>query len=153
MLDRIATKQNLHKKGIIMSDTYCPLCGREEESTSHILITCKVSNSVWNMCSNWLGISTVNHNALENHFDQFFCLCFNKEGNKLWKSLWISVIWCIWKHRNRVIFNQAKSDADEIFTLAQVQSWAWMKHKIRNVNFSFSDWILSPQTCINMATR
>jgi len=46
LLDMIATKQNLHKRGIIMSDTSCPLCGREEESTPHILIMCNVSNSV-----------------------------------------------------------------------------------------------------------
>jgi len=95
----------------------------------------------------------VSQNELINHFEQFSCICFNKEGNRLWKSLWVLVIWCIWKHRNKVIFNQAKIDVEEIVTLAQVQSWAWMKHKVKNVKFSFSDWILSPLACINMATK
>ena len=96
------------------------LCGREEESTSHILVSCKVSTTIWNLCNNWLGISSVNHNELVNHFEHFSCICFNKEGNKLCKSLWVFVIWCIWKHRNRVIFNQAKIGAVEILTMAQV---------------------------------
>jgi len=95
----------------------------------------------------------VNHNDLNHHFEQFSCMCFNKEGNRLWKSLWVSVVWSIWKHINRIIFNQAKSDVEEIFTLAQVQSWVWMKDKERKVISSFSDWIVSPLTCINMATR
>ena len=85
LLDKIATKMNLHKRRIILGDTLCPLCGREEESTSHILITCVVSSSVWNMCNSWLEISTVNHNVLVNHFDQFLCLCFNKAATSCGK--------------------------------------------------------------------
>jgi len=53
------------------------------------------------------------------------------------------MVWCIWKLRNKVIFNQAQIDAEEIFTMAQVQSWVWMKHEVRKVKFSFSDWMLS----------
>jgi len=75
-----------------------------------------------------------------------------KKGNRLWKSLWVSVIWCIWKHRNKALFNQTKIDAEEILTMTQIQSWAWMKQKVRKVKFSFSDWILSLLTWINMAT-
>ena len=136
-----------------MENTLCVLCGKEEETTSHILVLCEKSIKVWNLCLNWLGISSVNHNDLICHFEQFSCLCLNQEGNRLWKSMWVSVMWCIWKHRNRVLFNQGKVDAEEIFTLAQVQSWVWMKHKERKVNFSYSEWVLSPLTCINMVTK
>lgn len=121
--NRIATKQNLQRRGVAMGDTLCVLCGNEEETTSHILVLCEESIKVWNMCLSWLGISSVNHNELICHFEQFSCLCLNKEGNRLWKSMWVSVVWCIWKHINRVIFNQGKVDAEKIFTLAQVQSW------------------------------
>lgn len=135
--NRIATKQNLHKRGVTSGDTLCVFCGREEETTSHILVSWKESIKVWNMCFSWMGISSVNHNELIYHFEQFSCICLNQEGNRLWKSLWVSVLWCIWKHRNKVIFNQAKIDAEKIFTLAQVQSWVWMKHKERKVKFFF----------------
>jgi len=37
--------------------------------------------------------------------------------------------------------------------MAQVQSWVWLKHKEKKVIFSFSDWILSPLTCVNMVRR
>jgi len=151
--NRIAIKQNLRKRGVPLGDTLCALCGREEETSSHILLLCRESSKVWNMCSSWLGINSVNHNVLNYHFEQFSSICFNKEGNRLWMSLWVSIVWTIWKHRNRVTFNQAKVDAEEIFTMAQVQSWVWMKHKDKKVTFSFSDWILSPLTCVNMVTR
>jgi len=71
LLDIVATKQNLHKRGATLEDTLCVLCGREEESTSHILVLCKVSIKVWNMCFRWMRISSVNHNELIHHFEQF----------------------------------------------------------------------------------
>ena len=151
--NRIATKHNLSKRGVSLSDTLCALCEKEEETTTHILLSCRESIKVWNLCFSWMGISSVNHDELYHHFEQFSSICFNKEGNRLWKSLWISIVWSIWKHRNRVTFNQAKVDAEEVFTMAQVQSWVWMKHKDKKVTFSFSDWILSPLTCVNMVTR
>jgi len=102
--DRISTKQNLHKRGEILGDTLCVLCGREEESTSHILVSCKVSIKVWNMCFSWIGINSVNHNDLIHHFEQFSYICFNQEGNKLWKSLSFSGMVHLEAY-NKVIFN------------------------------------------------
>jgi len=59
---------------------------------------------------------------MNEHFEQFHCTWFSKEGNKSWKDMWVSIIWCIWKHRNEIVFNQAKVDASEIFSMVQVQS-------------------------------
>jgi len=122
--NKIATKQNLFKMGVILRDTLCALCGREEETTSHNLITCIVSNVVWKLCNSWLGISLVNHNVLINHFEQ-----------------------------SRLFLIKQKVDAQKILFMTQVQSWTWMKHKVRKDIFSFSDWLLSPLICINMATK
>jgi len=46
------------------------------------------------------------------NFKQFQLMSLNKELNKLWK-VWVSFIWCIWKHRNMVWFKQGKTDAKE----------------------------------------
>jgi len=90
--NRIATKQNLQRRGVATGDNLCVLCGKEEETTSHILVSCEESSKVWNMCFSWLGIYSVNNNELICHFEQFSCICLNQEGNRLWKSLWVSVV-------------------------------------------------------------
>ncbi|XP_068503760.1 uncharacterized protein [Phaseolus vulgaris] len=43
-LNRIATKQNLHKRGVSLGDTLCALFGSEEETIAHILLSCKRAN-------------------------------------------------------------------------------------------------------------
>jgi len=90
---------------------------------------------------------------MKEHLEQFHCTWFSKKGNKLWKGVWVSIIWCIWKHRNGILFNQAKMDTSEIFSLVQVQSWTWLKNKVLRVYFSFSDWVQIPTTCIIMAAK
>jgi len=54
---------------------------------------------------------------------------------------------------NEIVFNQAKVDASENFSLVQVQSWTWLKNKVRRVYFSFLDWVQSLTTCIIIATK
>jgi len=62
--------------------------------------------------------------------------------------MWLAIIRKIWKHRNGVIFNHKKVDPIEIFDQAQVTAWVWMKHKIPTVKSSYSDWYISPYTCL-----
>jgi len=53
--------------------------------------------------------------------------------------MWLVIVGKIWKHRNGAIFKQRKVDLEDIFSLAQVTTWAWIKHKIFSVKFSYSD--------------
>jgi len=45
---------------------------------------------------------------------------------------------------NGVVYRDRKVDAEEIFSMAQLQAWAWMKRKIRIFGFSYTDWVLYP---------
>jgi len=62
--------------------------------------------------------------------------------------MWLAIVWGIWNHRNKVIFRNAKVDAEEVFMLAQTRVWAWIKNKYSMATFSYSDWCLCPITCL-----
>jgi hypothetical protein len=47
--DILPTRANLHKKGIV-SDSLCPICGRDGETVAHILWTCPSVVYVWTEC-------------------------------------------------------------------------------------------------------
>jgi len=50
----------------------------------------------------------------------------------------------IWEQRNCVVFKERVVDAEEIFEMAQLKSWLWVKHRIHSFNYSFVDWVLNP---------
>lgn len=48
-------------------------------------------------------------------------------------------IWKMWKKKNRIIFKQNKVDPEELFCMAKVSVWTWIKHKSPKVTLSYSD--------------
>lgn len=61
--------------------------------------------------------------------------------SKIWyrKGLWVAMIWSIWDHRNKIIFKQEKVDVEEVFHMAQLKTWIWMKSKLHAFNFVYFD--------------
>ena len=76
ILNRVATKDNLRRRGTTLQDTFCALCGLEEEIVSHLSFTCNIANKVWNICNRWVGVSTTHHNQSCVHFQIFFHFAF-----------------------------------------------------------------------------
>jgi len=62
------------------------------------------------------------HNTTQ-HFDQIGFMDLNYLGNNnVRKCMWIAIIWGIWNHRNRIIFNNVMVDLVEIFAIAKVKA-------------------------------
>ena len=124
------------------------MCGSELETINHLFFTCKVSSKLWYMCDAWAGRALVHCDNAIQHFKQIGFMGLNYLGNCVWKCMRISIIWGIWNHRNRIIFNNAVVDPVEIFALAQVKAWAWVSYKFPKSNFSYSDWCINVYECL-----
>jgi len=137
-LDKLPTKDNLIVRGVQLQHNLCELCQASAESADHLFSSCRVAQKVWNLCDNWLEVSSVHHFKAKENFKHFSIINLNTRQNSIWRGMWLAIVEEIWKHRNGVI---RKVDPDEIFGLTQVTVWVWMKHKIPSVNFSYSDWV------------
>jgi len=112
----------------------------------------KFSSFVWKRCEVWLGLQLVHHSSAKSHFLGFGHSGGRKKGKKFWSTLWVLVLWVIWKHRNKIIFDNKMCDVGELFDTIQVKSWAVVRAIYNNAYFSFSDWCLEPRLCMNMIT-
>jgi len=126
-----------------------PLCDLVEETISHLFVECKIAFQVWLMVSKWVGKQSVYHSDMKHHLLQIGLFQFNEKKNRAWKGVWVAVIWSICNQRNCVVFKEGKVDAEEIFSLTQLLVWSWMRRKITNFNFSFSDWVIYPLNCLH----
>ena len=66
------------------------------------------------------------HKTLKDHFERFLLVHENLKHNIVWKDVWATIIWSIWKQRNKIIFKQGKVDMEEIFHMAHVEQDALM---------------------------
>jgi len=126
----------------------CVLCQNQKDSISHILCTCEKVTKIWNLRDVWAGVQSVHHSRPKEHFLSFEIPSLNVKCNSVWKSVWMSLVWIIWKARNNVIFRNKLSDAEEVFVTAQIKSLNWVNRKYRRTSFSYSDWCLNLRLCL-----
>lgn len=117
VLDRLQSKANLRKRNVIHTATegFCSLCVQEEETTSHLLLTCPVVAKVWERCYRWLGVSTVLPEDCIRHLQQHFHLQLSSKQNQLYRVIWFAVVWSVWGRRNSVIFQGGSWNENEVF--------------------------------------
>jgi len=148
IINKVATRDNLERKGIDVGSRMCVLCGTNEETINHLFFSCDVTSHVWKMCDSWVRRSSLYHMSAQIHFSQFKFLGLHTNYSNVWGCMWMAIIWGIWSHRNGVIFKNTLIDMEEVFMLAQTKAWAWITNKYPSATFSYSDWCLSPITCL-----
>ena len=148
LLNRIPTRESLSRRGVQMNSRVCVLCQEKEESCQHLFIECKNAQQVWSSCLKWLGLLSVQHNDIKDHFVSFHIAQASSKQNLVLKGVWAAIVRCIWDQRNAILFRQRVVDAEEILQMTQLKSWLWMKHRESFLNYSFADWTLNPTICI-----
>jgi len=69
--NKIASKVNLVRRGVVVDSIFCCFCGLKEESTNHLFFGCRISCLVWNLWLAWLGLVSVAPQDSYSHFLQF----------------------------------------------------------------------------------
>ncbi|GKV27391.1 hypothetical protein SLEP1_g36564 [Rubroshorea leprosula] len=71
--DRIPTKSNLQRRGIInaLGEENCVLCEREIEDAQHLFLKCRIAKWLWKACGKWWGITVTLESDCWTSFEQF----------------------------------------------------------------------------------
>ena len=114
---RVATREKLSRRWILLEANACVMCEGDKETNTHLFFTCKVAWLVWTQCYRWICESC---NAITN-IQSFRLLRLSNFTNIVWENMWIVVIGELWKHRNRVIFKEGRVNHLEISIIAQLK--------------------------------
>ena len=70
--DRLPTKNNLLRRGVIPFDSQLCVAGCNSiETSTHLFLHCSTFGSVWQLLLRWLGFSTALPLGVVDHFNQF----------------------------------------------------------------------------------
>jgi len=50
LLDKMPTRCNLIRRGVIVSSSSCEMCRASEETSHHLLLECDFAQRVWSQC-------------------------------------------------------------------------------------------------------
>jgi len=105
--DRLPTKDNLHRRGVLDRESRLCVAGCGSiESSHHLFLHCNIFGVVWYFIYRWLGISAVIPTQVSDHFNQFSVSGgIAKTRCSISQVIWFATVWEIWKERNNRHFN------------------------------------------------
>ena len=121
--DRLPTKINLRRRNVDIHDPTCPFYKNKEEDAAHLFYSCSKIMPLW-----WESLSRTNTSAPfpENphmHFLQHVVGNGNGNSFQKWKCWWISLIWSIWQHRNKIVFEEERFNVSKLLEDAIFFCW------------------------------
>jgi hypothetical protein len=148
LLDRIQTKENLCKHGIIQPlHSNCVFCGVNTESNVHLFIHCTTSIKVWYELMKWLGFVIIAPPNLVSGFGTLMAQGRGKNGKKCLALIWNSFLWSIWKFRNDCVFNNKVVIIEELVDHVKLQAWRWFIGRVAKTPCLLYEWNWSPVDC------
>jgi hypothetical protein len=149
VLDKIPTRENLCRRGILTNDAnVCLLCNGVAESTRHLFLHCPFASAVWYGLNRWLGVVVVPPLEMGMSYEQLVATGPNKKIRKGFSSVWLAFVWVIWKTRNDRIFNNMVGNVDEALDCIQRLSWQWFLNKVARNSCLFYEWRWNPCECM-----
>ncbi|GKU94321.1 hypothetical protein SLEP1_g7835 [Rubroshorea leprosula] len=150
LLDRIPTKVNLLKRGIIkdLEESKCVICKEQEEDSVHLFLRCKLTRWLWVACAKWWGAEAKLDIDISKTFDKFGDWSKEEKTRQGWDCIWSTVVWTVWLARNQKLFQHKEINAGKLFELIQLRSFTRFKAKNDRYVFSLSDWMVNPTECL-----
>jgi hypothetical protein len=142
--DRYWMADRLQRRGLPHPDA-CPLCDQEPESIQHLL-GCVVVRQVWAWALNLWDRSAWILDADTELVPWWVSRPFPQVT--LQRDLWTSIIlvfWCIWRHRNDIVFNRAQPGVGTIQAKIREEYARWHLARLyRSGSFGFPEPVQRP---------
>jgi len=153
-INRLATKMIMFRRNILdYNDTFwstaCGLVGNQD----HLFFSYVFYGQLWLLISGWLGISTTHQGSLFDYYFQFGGLeGFSNESRLAFNTIWISVLFTIWKDRNRRHFHNKMEQLLSLLEKAKLQAYWWLISYYILFYFEYSIWRLNHSLCFQVVT-
>jgi hypothetical protein len=137
--DRLPTKNNLIRRGVITIDAQLCAdgCG-SEETFDHLFLHCNIFGTIWHYIYRWLNFSYVTPFDVGDHFIQFTALGgLAKTRQSILQVVWFATSWEIWKERNNKIFAGEQCSILQVVDKIKLLSFMWLKAKFPSLHLNY----------------
>lgn len=136
----------LIRKGVLGVDARCSQYLQEDEDTTHILIRCPVTATIWEWVFKWCTIPQPQLHVIGDltSFIKNWGRCVKRRNNLI--SVCYDAIWLIWKSRCDWMFKNMCTSPFKIIDDVKSLVHTWLKHKRSNCNYKWVEWCICPMS-------
>lgn len=117
VLNRLPSRKQLLRRRIITQpqEVKCVFCGQLDEDIIHLILHFTKLKWLWLETQGWLDIKVPHVANCRSYLIKNVEELGLSMPNKRFGAMWLTSCWCIWSHRNNILFNSSEFDIDEIF--------------------------------------
>ncbi|KAJ9546920.1 hypothetical protein OSB04_019463 [Centaurea solstitialis] len=153
--NRLATKDNLEKRGVRIRTLDCHLCYSKEESLDHIMGDCSTSRLVSAHMARWVQWWPLNESSAHSMWTTL-CNEVNDEGGRrieVKKVIGAAYFWTMWCTRNDKVFNGVMVSDKVIFESIRFLAFDWIRNRTKFGKFLTWDlWSCNPSSVVNLCS-
>ncbi|KAJ9548464.1 hypothetical protein OSB04_021007, partial [Centaurea solstitialis] len=133
---RLATFDNLAKRGIIPETKPCPFCSLSPETEDRIFADCFMARNILREIADWWKLGQP-PNSLEEILSWGELSNFSGENLQLFNAVIFTCLWQIWNSRNELVHEKKKDTIERMFLT--INSRGKLRRKL-----VWGDWVYSP---------
>ncbi|PWA75344.1 RNA-directed DNA polymerase, eukaryota, Reverse transcriptase zinc-binding domain protein [Artemisia annua] len=150
-LNRLPTRDNLVRHGVLVSSLSCLFCGVADESREHCFLSCPIIKIIWLKIWSWWRSPSLFNPSLSQILkgDTGFSSIKWVEKAKLFHAVCMTSMWTIWNWRNKILHASSEEETtsirhQDILSSVQRMSLLWASHRAFKSRFSLDKWIQNP---------
>lgn len=144
LINRLPTKDELHKRGVILQSHLCELCDMDVETNTHLFTGCFFTTEVWYRVEAWCRLNPSLIFDVSDLMKSTSSQPFSKEAKYILRGIVFSTMWSIWIERNDRIFKGNRRRAIEVVESIKMSSYFWFKHRAKLKSLDWVDWCNYP---------
>nr|GEY15330.1 RNA-directed DNA polymerase, eukaryota [Tanacetum cinerariifolium] len=142
-LDRLPSKINLSRRGIMVNSLLCPTYNFSDEDVSHSLFSCPLAVDISRLVCSWWDVVWMPYSSYSEWLSWFKSIRMDSKIKGLFEGVLYTSWGCIWNFRNQMIFAPSKPRKAVIFDDIVERSFLWCSSKC-NSSFSWDCWCQNP---------
>nr|GEV08340.1 RNA-directed DNA polymerase, eukaryota [Tanacetum cinerariifolium] len=142
-LDRLPTRCNLVRRGVVLDSDLCPMCSMVSEDISHVLFRCNMAGHIFRLLCRWWDLEWQAVCSFSKWNDWFLNIRLSSKVNLLLKGVFYVSWWHLWVFMNQLIFDDSPPRQSVVFDDIVSRSFLWCSNRC-NGSFSWESWLKNP---------
>ncbi|GJS04028.1 RNA-directed DNA polymerase, eukaryota [Tanacetum coccineum] len=142
-LDRLPTRCNLIKRGVILDSSLCPMCGLAPEDSYHVFFQCDMAKNILRRICRWWDLTWCDVSSFADWYLWFDTIRLPPKLKLMLEGVFFVAWWHIWVFRNHTIFGVTAPRRSVIHEDIVSRSFTWCGSRC-NRSFSWECWLKNP---------
>nr|GEV77219.1 RNA-directed DNA polymerase, eukaryota [Tanacetum cinerariifolium] len=130
-LDRLPTRYNLAKRGVVLESPLCLICGSVSEDSIHILFQCELAKLVFRKICRWWDLDSNDISSFSDWDVWFSTIRLPSKLKLILEGVFYVTWWHIWMFRKQSIFAEAPPRRSVLFDDIISRAFDWCVSRFR----------------------